>query len=155
MMQSRSAALAAVALLASACSATRLEGTHPGGGPLIPETTFQLTPGTSIQLEKLVNWGIYAGVAYLILDPWAPNWNVEQASFPDDYVHLSLHMKRYYAGGAGEARSVFHRRAKELARTGGFDGYEVVEYQESLDSSVLGSQRSATGVIRLTGKRLG
>lgn len=154
-MMRRAAPLAAVVLLASACSATRLEGTYPGGGPLIPETTFQLTPGTSIQLEKLVNWGLYAGVAYLILDPWAPNWAIEQASFPDDHYHLSLQMKRYYSGGAGEARSVFNRRAKELARTGGFDGYEVIEYQESLDSSVLGSQRSATGVIRLTGKRFG
>lgn len=149
------ASLTAVLLLASACSATRLEGTHPGGGPLIPETNFALTPGTTIQLEKLVNWGLYAGVAYLILDPWAPNWSIEQASFPDDHFHLSLQMKRYYAGGAGEARAVFHHRAKELARSGGFDGYEVVEYQESLESSVLGSQRSATGVIRLTGKRFG
>lgn len=154
-MMRRAVSLAAVALLASACSATRLEGTHPGGGPLIPDTRLALTPGTTIELEKLINWGIYAGVAYLVLDPWAPNWNIEQASFPDDHFHLSLQMKRYYIGGAGEARSVFHRRAKELARAGGFDGYEVVEYQESLESSVLGSQRSATGVIRLTGKRFG
>lgn len=153
-MMRRYAALAAV-LLASGCSSTRLEGTFPSSGSLIPATNFALTPGTTIELEKLVNWGIYAGVAYLILDPWAPNWDIEQASFPDDYYHLSMHMKRYYSGGAGEARAVFHRRARDLARAGGFDGYEVVEYQESLDSSVLGSQRSATGVIRLTGKRFG
>lgn len=157
-MKPRTPAIAALALLAGCANVnvpSRLEGTFPGGGPLIPETTFQLTPGTSIQLEKLVNWGIYAGVAYLILDPWAPNWSIEQANFPDDHFHLSLHMKRYYSGGAGEAQAVFHRRAKELARAGGFAGYEVVEYQESLESSVLGSQRTAIGVVRLTGKRFG
>lgn len=154
----RCAALA-VALLASGCAnwnvPSRIEGAYPGGGPLVPDASFALSPSTTVQLEKLVSWGLYAGVAYLILDPWAPNWNIEQASFPDDHFHLSLQMKRYYSGGAGEARAVFHRRAKELARSGGFDGYEVIEYQESLESSVIGSQRSAMGVVRLTGKRFG
>lgn len=149
----------AIALLASGCAnwnvPSRLEGTFPGGGSLIPDASFALTPGTTIQLEKIVNWGLYAGIAYLVLDPLAPNWRIEQATFPDDQFHLSLQMKRYYAGGAGEARAVFHRRAKELARSGGFDGYDVVEYSEALESSLLGSQRVASGVIRLTGKRLG
>jgi hypothetical protein len=61
-------------------------------------------------------------------------------------------MKRYYAGGAGEAQSIFQRRAKELMRLNGFDGYSVVEYQEGLDSSVIGSQRTAEGVILLIRK---
>lgn len=154
----RCAAFSAVLLVAGCANVnvpSRLEGTFPGGGPLIPDASFALTPGTTIQLEKLVNWGLYVGIAYLITDPLAPNWHIEQAGFPDDHVHLSLQMKRYYTGGAGEARAVFHRRAKELARSGGFDGYDVVEYSEALESSVLGSQRVATGVIRLTGKRLG
>lgn len=148
--------LALIAALAVAGCASRYEDrTLPGSGSLIPDASFALTPGTTIQLEKLVNWGIYAGIAYLVTDPFNPNWYVEQASLADDLFHLELKMKRYYAGGAGEARAAFHRRAKDLARQGSFDGYEVLEYQESLDSSVLGSQRTATGVIRLTGKRLG
>jgi hypothetical protein len=144
-----------VALLAAGCGSSRLEGTFPAGGALIPDASFALTPGTTIQLEKLVNWGLYVGVAYLVLDPLAPNWHIEEAGFPDDQVHLSLQMKRYYAGGAGEARTVFHRRAKELMRSGGFEGYEVIEFHEGIESSVLGSQRVAAGVIRLTGRRLG
>ena len=150
----RCVALAAAALVAG-CGSSRLEGTFPGGGSLIPDASLALTPSTTIQLDKLVNWGLYAGIAYLITDPLTPNWHIEQAGFPDDHFHLSLQMKRYYAGGAGEARAVFHRRAKELARSGGFDGYDVVEYSEELESSLLGSQRVASGVIRLTGKRLG
>lgn len=132
----------AAALLASGCST------------IIPDSNIGLTPSTSIAVEKLVNWGAYVGVAYLVLDPLAPNWKVEETSFPDDQFHLVLHMKRYYTGGAGEARVVFHRRAQELMRSGGFGGYDVLEYQERLESSVLGAQRVATGVVRLTGRRL-
>ncbi len=124
----------------------------PYAGSVLPDTMLQLTPSFGISLEKLVFWGAYAGAAYLILDPLAPNWKIEQAAFPGDHVHLSLQMKRYYSGGAGEARQMFHRRAKQIVRDGGYAGYEVVEYTEGLESSVLGSQRVAEGVIALTRK---
>ncbi|HEX8961548.1 MAG TPA: hypothetical protein VF801_00985 [Rhodocyclaceae bacterium] len=117
---------------------------------IVPNRTVTPSPSLSIALEKVVFWGAYAGAAYLILDPLAPNWDIEQAQFPQEQYHLSLHMKRFYAGGAGEARVVFHRRARELAREHGFDGYQVLEYTEGMDSSVLGSQRVAEGVVRLT-----
>lgn len=146
-------ALAAAGVMAG-CSSfaipTRLDGALPRKGTVVPASTLNLTPSLSVALEKVVYWGVYAGAAYLILDPWAPNWNIEQAQFPSEQYHLSLHMKRFYAGGAGEARVVFHRRAKELMRERGYDGYQVMEYTEGLESSVLGSQRTAEGVIRLT-----
>ncbi|MGE5467354.1 MAG: hypothetical protein ACM3Y9_08020 [Ignavibacteria bacterium] len=125
-------------------------GTMPRSGAFVPDTTVNVTSTLAVKLEKLVYWGAYAGVAYLILDPLAPNWDIEQAEFPADQYHLSLHMKRYYNGGAGEARDVFHRRAKDIAREHGFDGYQVMQYTEGLESSVLGPQRNAQGVIRLT-----
>lgn len=124
----------------------------PYAGSLIPDTTLQITPNFGITLEKLVYWGAFAATAYLILDPFAPNWKIEQAAFPGYHVHMSLQMKRYYAGGAGEARQVFHRRAKQLVREYGFEGYQVIEYSEGLDSSVIGSKRVAEGVIRLQQK---
>jgi hypothetical protein len=108
-----------------------------------------LVNAVSYPLDKTVYWGAWAAAAYLILDPLAPNWEVHEARFPDDHVHLELLMKRYYSGGAGEARLVFQRRAKELMRAGGFKRYVVVEYAEGMDSSMLGSQRTASGVIRL------
>lgn len=120
------------------------------GGPLIPDANLQLGPSVSYPLEKLVYWGIWVGAAWLILDPLAPNWEVEEARLPEHHVHFQLSMKRYYAGGAGEARAVFARRAKALMREGGYSGYEVVEYSEGMDSSLLGSKRTAAGVIRLT-----
>jgi hypothetical protein len=142
----------------TACSAlnypgpTSLEGNFPAQGPIIPDTTLNLTKTMQIPLEKVVAWGLYAGAAWLILDPLAPNWEIEQASFPDRYYHLSLKMKRVYSGGMGEARVVFQKRAKELMRENGFDTFTVVEYSEGLESSVIGSQRVANGVIQLARK---
>jgi hypothetical protein len=94
-----------------------------------------------------VYWGAYVGIAYLILDPFAPNWEIHETRFPENHVHFFMTMKRYYSGGAGEARVIFNRRAKELMRAGGFGGYEVLEYSEGMDSSVIGSQRVAEGVV--------
>jgi len=118
------------------------------GGPLIPDSVVQLGPSVAYPLEKLVYWGIYVGAAWLILDPLAPNWDIQEARFPENHMHFRMNMKRFYAGGAGEARVIFNRRAKEMMRAGGFSSYEVVEYSEGLESSVLGSQRTAEGVVR-------
>jgi hypothetical protein len=120
------------------------------GATLIPDATLSIGPSVSYPLEKLVYWGLWVGTAYQILDPLAPNWEIQEARFPDNHVHMSLAMKRYYAGGAGEARVHFHRRAKELMRAGGYAGYEVVEYGEGMESSMLGAKRTATGVVRFS-----
>lgn len=119
---------------------------------LIPDRTIAISSTTSIPLEKVVYWGLYIGVAYLILDPLSPNWSIEEARLDAQLVHFDLKMKRYYSGGAGEARLVLSRRAKALVRAGDFATYQIVEYSESLDSSVLGAQRRAEGVIRLIPK---
>jgi hypothetical protein len=139
------------ALLSCALAGCSSKGLAPNSS-IIPATTINLSKSVQIPLESVVVWGVYAGAAWLILDPLAPNWEIEQASFPDRYYHLSLTMKRVYTGGAGEARVVFHQRAKDLMRENGFEGYAVVEYTEGLDSSVLGSQRVAQGVIQLSRK---
>lgn len=153
MIRHRSALL--LAMLLAGCGGwtpSRLEGNLPVRGSVIPNTMLNLTSSLAVPLDKIVYWGIYAGAAYLILDPLAPNWEIEEAGFPDDHYRLSLNMRRYYAGGMGEARLVFHRRAKELVQLGGYDGYEVLEYSEGIESSVLGSRRNAVGVIVLTKK---
>jgi hypothetical protein len=132
---------------------TALSGQFPAQGTIIPDTSVALSPTMSaISLEKMVSWGAYIGVAYLILDPLAPNWETEVAPFPENHYHISMKMKRVYSGGAGESRAAFHQRAKELMRQGGFNSYQVVEYSEGMESSVLGSQRVGTGVVQLTRK---
>ena len=120
------------------------------GGPLIPDASLQLSPSVAMPLEKIVFWGAWAGAAWLILDPLAPNWEIEEVRLPQNHLHLHMIMKRFYVGGAGEARQIFHRRAKQLMLASGYSGYEVVEYSEGIESSILGSRRSADGVIRFT-----
>lgn len=88
----------------------------------------------------------------VVVDPLAPNWRIEQAAVADDTFEFALRMKRFRAGGDGEGRQVFHRRAAELARSRGYAGYEVLRYEESLESAMLGSQRTVRGAVRLTGQ---
>jgi hypothetical protein len=147
----RRLSLLLVAAILYGCGSTT-ERSIPSSGTLIPNATLKVSPAISIALEKVIYWGGVAGLAYLVLDPLAPNWDIEEAPLGSDHIHFSLKMKRFYAGGAGEARAVFNRRAKELMRLNEFDGYQVVEYSESLDSSVIGSRRRAEGVILLTRK---
>lgn len=135
---------AATSLLAGCASSPDSE-TFTGGG--VAKTVVN---AVSYPLEKTIYWGAWAALAYVVLDPLSPNWEIQEARFPENYMHLSLTMKRYYAGGAGEARAVFHRRAKEMMRASGFTGYEVVEYAEGMESSMLGSQRTAEGVVRFS-----
>lgn len=120
-------------------------------GGLIPATNIAVSPTVTLSLEKILYWGGVAAIAYYVVDPQAPNWDIQEAKFPDEHYKLSLKMKRYYGGGAGEARVVFNRRAQELANTSGYSGYRILEYSEGLESNVIGSQRTSEGVIVLTG----
>lgn len=146
----------AVCALLVACSPqipttpTNASGTFFKGG-LIPATNIALTPTYTVPLEKLVYWAGVAAIAYYVVDPLAPNWEIQEAKFPDEHYKLAMKMKRYAVGGSGEARVVFNRRAQELANTSGYSGYRILEYSEGLESSILGSQRTTEGVIVLTG----
>lgn len=151
-MRFAAALMAGVVLAGCASDSVR---SVPSSGSLVPDYTLKVSPGVSVALEKIVYWGALAGLAYLILDPLAPNWEIEEAPMGEDHVHFSMRMKRYYSGGAGEAQAVFHRQARDIMRLNGFDSYKVIEYQEGLDSSILGSQRVATGVVQLIRKGAG
>lgn len=141
----------AAAITAAGCS-TPAGVTAPSGGTLIPNSQLAVSPKTIIPAERLVYWAGVAALAYYVTDPLAPNWSIQEAKFPQERYHLSLQMKRYYVGGAGEARVVFQRRARELMYAGGFESFQVLEYSEGMDSSVIGSQRVAEGVVAMVGR---
>ncbi|HNE15574.1 MAG TPA: hypothetical protein PLL39_06100 [Rhodocyclaceae bacterium] len=90
-----------------------------------------------------------AVAAYAVVDPLAPNWVIREAPLGEDRYQLALRMKGIHTGGDGEARQVFARRAAQLAGQPGFGAYEVVAWQEGLDSTRPFSQRVAEGEIRL------
>lgn len=139
-------ATAAVALAAAGCGS--VSGTYPRSASVVPAAALRLTENTTVSLESLVTYAAVAALAYVVLDPLSPNWNIEEAKLAPDRYYLSLRMKRVAAGGEGEARLVFKRRATELAAAGGYGGYEVLAYSEGIES-LLPARRVGEGVIRL------
>jgi hypothetical protein len=139
-------AIVIASLLLAACSS--LDRTLPSTGSVIPNTRLQLTPGYATTAEKLIYFAGAAYIAYLVLDPMAPNWTIDEAKLSDDTYYLGMKKLRTRAGGEGEARMVFNRRAEQLARAGGYAGYEIVSYSEGIQSDLI-AQRIGEGVIQL------
>jgi hypothetical protein len=86
---------------------------------------------------------------FILSDPLAPNWEIEETRLNDDTYRLSMKMKRFHTGGAGESIQLLKRRASQLQHEQGFSQYQILEYSEGIDSQTIGARRMAEGVIRL------
>lgn len=86
-------------------------------------------------------------------DPFESPWEVDMVRFDEETVRFDLRMKFFITGGEGEARQVFERRARRLAETEGFAGYDVIRYEEGIESSRPLARRVATGEVRLVRSR--
>ncbi len=98
--------LVAATVLVTGCSST-----GSGGSPLIPNKALQLTANTSVSLSTLASAAVIAAAVYVVYDPLAPNWEIEESRLNDDTYRFSLKMKRYHTGGAGESIQILKRRA--------------------------------------------
>ncbi len=134
--------LLCVAALAACSTAT---STHT----LIPNKSLNLSPSLRVPLEAVAATGVAAVIIYLVYDPLAPNWEIQEQRLADDTYRFDLRMKRYHTGGAGEAMQVLRRRAAALQREQGFGDYQLVEYSEGIESQTLGAQRVAEATVRL------
>lgn len=116
--------------------------------PIIPARSLQISDAVSPSLEALAG----AAVVYYIVDPLAPNWQVQEARLAEDLYRIDLKRKRFSGGGDGEAMQVFNRRAEKLALERGYSGYQVLRYTEGIESGLPGpvAQRVSGGTIRLT-----
>lgn len=136
----------ALASLLAACST-------PGGGTaatsLVPNKALNLTAQTSVSLANLAAGAVMIGAIYLVYDPLAPNWEIEEQRLGEDTYRMSLKMKRFHTGGAGESMQVFRRRASQLQYEQGFATYQVLDYSEGIESHTLGARRVAEGTVRL------
>lgn len=136
--------LIAVALALSGCSST-----GSTASPLIPSKAIQLTAKTSVSLSTLATAAVIAAAVYVVYDPLAPNWEIEESRLNDNTYRMSLKMKRYHTGGAGESIQILKRRASQLQYEQGFGSYQILEYTEGIDSQTIGARRMAEGVIKL------
>ena len=136
--------LLAGALVLSGCSSS-----GSTGSPLIPDKVINLTADTTIKLSSLATAVVVAAAIYVVYDPLAPNWEIEEARLNDTTYRLSMKMKRFHTGGSGESIQLLKRRASQLQHEQGFSQYQILEYSEGIDSQTIGARRMAEGVIRL------
>lgn len=110
--------------------------------------------GTYMMADELdfLSSEYYAGalIAYAIYDPLAPTWRMTVTELDENRVRLDMQMKRLVTGGEGEARRLFDRTVDKIVGDGGFAGYEIVRYEEGIDSTRPFARRFASGEIRLS-----
>lgn len=127
--------------------------TGNGSSSLIPNKTIQLTANTSVSLASLAAAAAIGAAIYVVYDPLAPNWEIEESQLNEDTYRLSLKMKRFHTGGAGESIQILKRRALQLQYEQGFGAYQILEYTEGIDSQTIGARRVGEGVIRMVQRK--
>ena len=136
----REAAGALAILLLAGCQS--IDGPSP---VLIPNKELVVSNSLQIPADVLVlavSW-------YVVLDPLAPNWRIEQSELGGNRYAFALKRKRFTSGGDGEAMQVFRRRAEQLAREQGYASFEVLTFTEGVDSSLpIVAQRVSHGIVQ-------
>lgn len=90
-----------------------------------------------------------AVLLYIIYDPLAPNWSIEERVLNQDTYHLALKAKSFRVGGDGEAMQILKRRALHLQRERGYAAYRILDYSESIESGTPFTHRFSEGTIQL------
>lgn len=93
-------------------------------------------------------------IAYAIYDPLAPTWEINATKVDEDRIRFDLRMKSLITGGDGEARQIFLRNARQLAEGQGAAGFDIVRFEEGIDSTRPFAHRFASGEIRLVRSRI-
>jgi hypothetical protein len=141
MRTARAAILAAtLTLLLPAC----------GNAPLIPDKTLNISPSLQIPYETVVATALVGFIAWQVLDPLAPTWDIRHTRQGPDQFEITLRQKRFATGGDGEARYLFRRHAQALATGHGYPDYTITSYEESVESGPVIGQRVSRGTIVLS-----
>ena len=152
------------AALSLTLAATLLAGcASDSAGPRVSERAVELSAPVALvagvvwmasELEYLEpEYLAGALVAYAIYDPLAPTWRIDVSRAGEDRLRMDLRMKSLVTGGEGEARQVFLRNARQVVEAGGFAGFDVLRYEEGIESTRPFARRFATGEIRLVRSR--
>ena len=126
-------------------SALGVDGNGDGIRTFVPNRTVNVAPSVQIPLE-----GVLLGAAVIwYVDPLAPNWQVEETRLSLDRYRIALRRKPVTNGGDGEANAIFRRHAEQITRDQGKAGYEVIEFNTGIESTLPFAYRVASGVVVL------
>ena len=137
-----------LALSVISCGTTQTKSI-PTSGYILPNTTVQIGPTIAYSVEQIAVAGVAGALLYVIYDPLAPNWNIEEKPLNEDTYFLSLRAKSFRTGGDGEAIQIVKRRALQLQREKGYAGYHILDYSEGIESSTPLTHRVSEGTIQL------
>jgi hypothetical protein len=141
--------LCSVLCLASLAACHRIGLDNPVRGSLLPSGNLRLTPHFNVSYVDMVLIGGAVALVYDVVDPMAPAWEIQETRREGNLVSYRLSMQRISSGGEGEARLVLARRAAELARERGMQGYQLIHYTESIDSRLFLPRRMAEADVAL------
>jgi hypothetical protein len=128
-----------------ACSNTSMKNTGIGAAIVTLADS-----GSLLGVETLAA----GAVIYALYDPAAPNWSIEVEEIEqDEHYRLHLKHKALHTGGDGEARQVFQRNAQKVAKDNDMPAFEVISYEEGVESSRPFARRVAVGDIRILRSR--
>ncbi|MGE0557201.1 MAG: hypothetical protein AB7E73_01970 [Burkholderiales bacterium] len=130
------------ALALAGCVGTGAESTR---SPLLPDRTLKLAPSVSLPLEAVAA----GALLFVVIDPLAPNWEVETRGAGSGRYRITLTMKRFTTGGDGEAYPVLLRAADRLREAHGAAIFSVTEFSEGVESTVPVARRVARAVVEL------
>lgn len=115
--------------------------------PLIPDEVIVIAPGPGGTITAGAAMAL--GAAYLIYDPLAPNWEIQEKRLDERRFYLSFVMKRFNTGGDGDVQSIIKRRAQDLVVANGMGYYKIEALEQRIDSQTIGARRMAEAVVAL------
>ncbi|WP_153115211.1 hypothetical protein [Rhodocyclus tenuis] len=145
----RSLLLIAAGGLLAACNT--VSGSYPRSPLISQSATIRLTETTSLSFEELLGAAAVGAVIYMVYDPLAPNWTIEERPLDKETFALALRAKSFRIGGDGESMQIFRRRAEQLQREKGYTAYRILDYSEGIDSGTPFTHRTSQGIIQLVG----
>jgi len=147
-MKRKVAALFISASLLAACGSVT-PTVIPGTGSLLPNATVQVTSELAYTSQQIYNAGLAGLLIYIIYDPLAPNWSIEEKVLNENTYAFSLKAKSFRTGGDGEAMRILKRRALYLQRERGYTSYKILDFSEGIESSTPLTHRFSEGTIQL------
>lgn len=112
-------------------------------------TTTSSATTTISHLGLLRQLGGAALVAYALYDPLAPNWAIAVQPESEQVLRIVLTMRTLTTGGSGESWRIFQRAAQKVTEEREAKSYQLLSYEEGVESTRPFAQRYAVGTLRL------